>query len=521
MKRRMNYIITVIILISVILSGCSTKKSSQSTEASDTKTTSAASQTTGYTTEEAIVSASSTIKVDKQFSSKDLEVGYDEDEAVAITLNNTSADVTGKGVTVKDNVITINKAGTYLLSGTLDDGQIVVDAGDSDKVHIIFNGVTINCSSSAPVYIKNAEKVFLTLEAGTVNTLTDTDNYVQNDNNTVDGVIYSKADLSINGDGTLNITGNYKHGITVKNQLTITSGTYNISAVKDAINGNEGLRIKAGTFNLSSQKGNGISIKNKKDTTKGFVYICGGEINVTSCVEGIEGTAILIEGGSITINAQDDGFNSSNGTVSSSEDFQNGGDTNPFENDENCYISFSGGTINVNASGDGIDSNGSLYISGGTIYVSGPTENNNGGLDYNGTADITGGTIIVAGSSGMAQGFSDTSTQYSLLYNLSSVSSAGTEVTLTDSDGNTVAAFTPAKQYQSVVISTPQLKEKGVYTLTSGDQTAEITLSSMVTSNATNQQMGGPQMGGGQGGQQPGGGDAMTKPDSTDSNTGQ
>ena len=152
-------------------------------------------------------------------------------------------------------------------------------------------------------------------------------------------------------------------------------------------------------------------------------------------------------------------------------------------NDANCYLSIAGGTITVNAGGDGLDSNGSMYISGGTITVSGPTDGGNGALDYNGTADVSGGTVLVAGSTGMAQGFSDTSTQYSLLYNLTSVCAAGTKVTLTDADGNVVASYTPDKEYQSVVISTPDLKSGATYTLTCGSQTADIQLTSVVTSN--------------------------------------
>lgn len=137
----------------------------------------------------------------------------------------------------------------------------------------------------------------------------------------------------------------------------------------------------------------------------------------------------------------------------------------------------------MNASGDGIDSNGSVSVSGGTTYVSGPTNNGNGGLDYNGTAEITGGTILIAGSSGMAQGFSDTSSQYSILYNLPSACDAGTEVKLTNKDGNVVISYTPEKEYQSVVISTPELLKGETYTLISGKQTQEITLSTMVSGN--------------------------------------
>ena len=167
------------------------------------------------------------------------------------------------------------------------------------------------------------------------------------------------------------------------------------------------------------------------------------------------------------------------------------------ENDENCYLSISGGKISVNAEGDGLDSNGSIYISDGEIYVSGPTQNGNGSLDYNGTADISGGTVVAAGSSGMAQGFSDTSSQYSLLYGFTSVCAAGTEIVLTDAQGNEIVSYTPDKEYQSVVISTPKLEKDATYTITSGSQTADITLASIATgSGSTGRGMGGPGHGG-------------------------
>ncbi len=491
MKKGLKYGITGILLAALLLSGCSKGQGTSDTSESDATP----SVSTATNSEGSIISTSSTIAVNTEFTTSDLEVGYEESSSVKITLEGSSATASGGSVSIEDNIITITKEGTYIITGTLEDGQIVVDAGDSDKIQLVLNGAAINCSDNAAIYIKNADKVFLTLETGTENTLTDGTTYVQTDENTVDGVIFSKADLTINGEGTLNITGNYKHGIVVKDELTITGGTYLISAVKDAINSNEGVKIKAGTFTLSAQTGNGIQSKNSEDTTKGYVYICGGDITVTSCVEGIEGTAIIIEGGNINITAQDDGFNASDGTSTASDAFMGGQDANAFENNTNCYISISGGSIQMDASGDGIDSNGSLFVSGGTIYVSGPTESNNGALDYNGTAEITGGTIVAAGSTGMAEGFGDTSTQYSLLYNFTSASEAGTEVTLTDADGNVMVSFTPSKQYQSVVISTPELKQGETYTLTSGSQTEEITLSSIVTSNGQSQ-MGGPGMGG-------------------------
>lgn len=540
MKKQFRYGIATIMTVALLFTGCSSGNSSQANandvdtamttqdakkgNESDTDSISQASISTSVDT-----LATSQVVVDQEFSARDLEVGYEDSSATQITGTGTSMEVSGTGATYKDGVLTISAEGTYVISGSLADGQIVVDADEKDKVQIVLNGASITCSDNAPIYIKSADKVFLTLVNNTSNTLIDGTEYVQTDENSVDGVIFSKADLTINGSGTLNITGNYKHGIATKDDLVITGGIFNITAVKDAINGKDSVKIKDGTFNLSASTGNGIQSKNGDNTTKGYVYICGGKINVTKCREGIEGTAIVIEDGVIIITAEDDGLNAASGTSDTTDTTTDttkdttvdktadttadkatdrmGGGENPFEVDTNCYILISGGTITIDALGDGIDCNGSISISGGTIYVSGPTNSGNGGLDYNGTANITGGTIIVAGSTGMAQGFSETSSQYSLLYNLTTVCKASTEVKLTDKDGKVVTSYTPNKEYQSVVISTPELAKDETYTLTCGDQTAEITLSTVVTSNGQ-QGMGGQGGFGGQGGQ-----DGQTPPE--------
>lgn len=515
MKRKFRNLAGALVITTMLFTGCSATQSTQSTsttttqetttdstasttataatDSNDTTTTQTSSTDSTEATTTQLISATvldtSTIAVNTEFTESDLSGEYDSASAIAVQLNGSSAETTSSAVTVDGSTITITDEGTYVFSGTLDDGQIVVDAEDTDKVQIVFNGVTINCSDSAPVYIKNADKVFLTLEAGTDNTLTDGTEYVQTDENTVDGVIFSKTDLTLNGEGSLTIEGNYQNGIVVKDEFCITGGTYSITAVKDGINSNDGVKINGGTITISAETGSGIQSKNSEDSTKGYIYICGGEVNVTNSVEGIEGTAVIIEGGTINITSSDDGFNATNGMAATTTTSGMGKETS--ENDSNAYLSISGGTIKVNASGDGLDSNGSMFISGGTIYVSGPDSSGNGALDYNGTADITGGTIIAVGSSGMAQGFSDTSTQYSILNNFSSTSAAGTEITITDADGNVLASFTPDKQYQSVVVSSPDLENGGTYTLTSGSQTADITISSIVTSNGETTGMGG------------------------------
>ncbi len=551
MKKRSIRIISIILISALLLTGCTAAKedtqtgvSTQDSQSVQKGSTGAASTTTSIT---------SKIVVDTEFTARDLEVGYEETTATKIILNGDSIAVFGEGATSADNNLTITKEGSYVVEGILKDGQIIIDAGDNDKIQLILNGASITCLSNAPIYIKNADKVFITLSNATDNSLIDGPEYIQSDENEVDGVIYSKSDLTLNGSGSLTIIGNYKHGIVSKDDLVITGGTYDINAVKDAINGKDCVKIKNGRFTLNAATGNGIQSKNGDDTTKGYVYINGGTIDIVNSVEGIEGTAIVIEDGIININSSDDGFNAASKSTDASTavseynattievpsdntalaqrpvgmkpgaeqggqmtegqipegqmpDGQKpnrgfpgggmggkgkfGGGDDPFAVDKNCYIKISGGTITVNAQGDGIDSNGSLYISGGTIYINGPTESMDASIDYPGTAEISGGIIVATGSAGMAQGFGATSTQCSLLYNFTSSVEAETAVILTNSEGNEVIRFVPGKQYQSVVISSPELIQGETYTLTCGKQTAEITLSSIATSGGQSIGMG-------------------------------
>lgn len=504
--------------------------------------------------------------VDINFTDRDKSGEYDESSAVKITLNGSSAVVSGSGVNISGSTVTITSAGTYIISGSLSDGQIVIAASDSDKVQLVLNNAEINCNTSAAVYVKSADKVFVTLPAGTTNSLGGGTEYVQTDDNTVDGVIFSKSDLTLNGTGTLKIDADYRHGIVTKDTLCITGGTYVIDAVKTCLAGKDGIKILDGSFTLTAGS-KGLNSGNDDDAREGSIYIAGGtftikseddsihadgsciiaggtytiaagddgihanydtiitdgSITITDSYEGVEGRRITISGGTINLTASDDGINAATGG-SSDEQQMPGGQKGEFggfgrqkgtdvqsqdgqqsqemqmpqdgqqpqemqapasrsASDDDVYIKITGGTITVNAGGDGIDSNGNLYITGGTVYVAGPTSNGNGALDYEGEASITGGTLIAAGSSGMAQGMGSNSTQCSMLVNLSETIAAGSVISLKDSSGNVLISWTSPKQFSSVVISTAELAQGSTYTLVTGDTQTEVTLSSVATTS--------------------------------------
>ena len=516
-----------------MLAGCSTSQSTSST--SDTEVTSDVSTETDadkespngsadaentsvkteMTVEEmqaAIDEAMSDAAIDitDMFTKRDLAGTYDESEAVKITLSGKTAACNSSNVQIEDGVVTIKAAGVYVLSGTLTDGTIVVDAGDDDKVQLVLDGVSITAADYAAIYAKNADKVFVTLAEGAGNSLTVSGDYVQTDDNNVDAVIFAKCDLTLNGTGSLTVKDTTGHGIVSKDDLVVTGGTYTIYSQDHCLNGKDSVRIADGTFNLSCDE-DGIHAGND-DQQDGYVYIEGGDINISvgddalhaeglliitggdtdvskSC-EGVEGYKILVTGGDIDVISSDDGFNAAGGSSGSGDNHDGFGDGPgmggvDMDADNDAYILITGGTININANGDGIDSNGCIGITGGSVYVLGPSDNGNGAMDYGICAAITGGEIVAVGGSGMAQGFGDESTQCSALVNFDEWVDAGETITLTDSDGKEVLSYKADKKFNSVVISTSDMKQGGTYTLTVGDQSSTFTLDDITYSEGS------------------------------------
>ena len=352
--------------------------------ASAESTMSVKSGDTEYVTATANVTSNGAINASELFTDRDLRQNADLSEAKSIALSD------GQDVS-------ITSAGVYVLSGTASSVTVTVDAADDDKVQIVLSGASITNSSAPAIYVKNADKVFVTTADGTYNSLSVTGAFTADGDTNTDAVIFSKDDLVMNGLGTLTISST-ENGISCKDDLKITGGTISITSEADAIEANDSIAIADGTITISSRK-DGLHAENDEDNTTGWIYICGGTLDISASSDGIQGTTIVqiddgtvtvtgsegieatyvqINGGNIKVTASDDGINASNKSSQYTPTAEfNGG---------YVYISMGQGDT------DGIDANGNLYINGGTldIYANSP-------FDYDGEAQYNGGTIMVNG----------------------------------------------------------------------------------------------------------------------------
>ena len=489
------------------------------------------------------------------FTKNDLAGDWSTDGATVITLKGDNATVSGGGAYTYNGDVIITGAGRYVVSGTLTDGSVIVDAENSSKVWLLFDGVDITCSDDACLRVDNADKVFLTLAEGSENSLTSGETYSQTalDDGT-DGAIFAHDDLTINGSGALTVTAGYQHGISANDDLIITGGTIAVTAPADGLRANEALhicnadiQIHAGDEGLAVNHLEGglyiesgtLQIESGDDGihTVGDILSVGGSLNITAADDGIHAdTDFVMNGGSITLTAADDGIHADNAFVltDGSIDIQDcyegieavtidiyGGDLQVHASDdglnangnssgfglggfggfapeeqntetgtEETWIHISGGSVTVtNDTGtdsDGLDSNGDIVISGGTVRVSLVNSGSNSALDYGsesgGSMTVSGGTVVACGSYSMAEGFDASSTQCSILYNISSGAAAGTVISLEDSQGNVLLSYEAPNSFSSVTLSTPEMKLGESYLVVIGDKVEQITLSEVSAS---------------------------------------
>lgn len=378
MKRKLVSILTVLVVTTgFLLTGCS--KTLYNTEVHESKipVTSANSESIG--------------KVDTY-----IELGA-------------SIKTEGSGVDIENNIVKITKGGTYSISGTLSEGQIVIEATKLDKVYIVLNGVNITNSKGAAIYIKEADKAVIAMKDNTDNYLTDGETYAFEDDNKDEpnGAIFSKTDLVFTGNGSLTVNGNYDRGIVGKDDLQIENGNITVNSVGDGIRGRDSIVVTGGDIVINSG-GDGMQSNNDENTEKGYVLIEGGNINITSNEDGIQGeNNVYVRNGEIKINSG--GGSDNNDSHKNQGPGENMGRNQEISNTSsesleesasskgikaNTGIIIEGGILNINSCDDSLHTNDSLIIDGGTLEI----QSGDDGIHSDNTLEINGGNINVSKS---------------------------------------------------------------------------------------------------------------------------
>lgn len=320
------------------------------------------------------------------FTNRDYNADYDESSSVSIQLNGDSAQASSNSVQISGSTITITEEATYVISGTLSDGMIIVNATDTAKLQLVLDGVSINSATSAPLYILEADKVVVTLADGTENTLSNGGTFTAIDENNIDAVIFSKQDLTLNGSGSLTVTSPAGHGIVCKDDLVITGGVYAITSASHGLDANDSVRITGETSLTVDAGKDGIHAENNDDASLGFVYISAGTLKMEAEGDGISaGSYMQITDGAFDILA---GGGSENGTKEASDSwggFRGGkGPGQSFSSSETATsdstsmkglkaagsILVSGGTITIDSADDAVHSDVSVTINGGSFELS-------------------------------------------------------------------------------------------------------------------------------------------------------
>ncbi len=384
------------------------------------------------TSNEKIVST--IINEDEMFTDRDFKTDYDTSKSVSIDLKGDSVSCKSNAVKIKKNTITLSEEGTYIFSGTLDNGMIVVDAEESDKLQIVLNNASITSSTSAALYIIEADKVFVTLANGSDNTLANGGTFTTIDDNNIDGAVFSKQDLTFNGSGNLTITSPADHGIVCKDDLVFTGGTYTVNSASHGLDANDSVRMTNASMTIASGK-DGIHAENTEDTTLGFMYIKDGSLEIAAEGDGLSaGNSMLINDGTFQITSGGGSVNASKQSSDSWGNFMGGmgggmgggrgnrpgrpgesgaqsqpqsqseTDNQTTENDDNSTsikaiksagdMLIKGGTFTIDSADDSVHSNASITVSGGKFAIASGDD----GFHADETLTISGGAIDISES---------------------------------------------------------------------------------------------------------------------------
>lgn len=414
----------LLLALMLVLVGCGNNSS--------TKDNNVENNSNDTTSNEKIVSA--IINEDEMFTDRDFKTDYDTSKSVSIDLKGDSVSCKSDAVKIKKNTITLSEEGTYIFSGTLNDGMIVVDAEESDKLQIVLDNASITSSTSAALYIIEADKVFVTLVAGSTNTLANGGTFETIDDNNIDGAVFSKQDLTFNGSGNLTITSPADHGIVCKDDLVFTGGTYTVNSASHGLDANDSVRMTNASMTIASGK-DGIHAENTDDTSLGFMYLKDGTFEIVAEGDGLSaGNSMQINDGTFQITSGGGSANASKQSSDSWGDFMGGmgggmgggrgnrpgrpgesgaqsqpqsqpeTDNQTTENDDSSTsikaIKSSGdmliksGTFTIDSADDSVHSNASITVSGGKFAIASGDD----GFHADETLTISGGAIDISES---------------------------------------------------------------------------------------------------------------------------
>jgi len=353
---------------------------------------------------------------DFSYSDRDFDASYDEASAAKITLSDDKISISGEGAKANGSSLCIEEEGTYIITGSMSDGQIRVETADDEKVQLVLNGINISCSDNAPVIVEESDKVFITLADGSKNTLTGPETYSEAaSSDGTDGVIFSRADLCINGSGSLTVTADGGHGIVSKDNLIVTDGNISVTAAGDGIQGKDCVKIGGGNLTVTAAD-DGIKSSNSDDADRGFISIDSGNVTVAAGCDGIQAETLLrvadgilditTGGGSGTVST-DSGWSSGwgmrpdhthdggqmpdqmNGSTAQSDSETDSDSAKGLKGGLGILVE--GGSISIDSSDDSIHSNGDVNISGGKMNMTSGDD----GVHADSDLIITSGTVNI------------------------------------------------------------------------------------------------------------------------------
>lgn len=313
--------------------------------------------------------------IDTSIGGDDVDSSYDEGSSTKIVFSEGSAAISGTGAVSSGSDVTLTGTGTFVISGETSDGSIVVDCTSSGEAQIVLSGLDLTNANGPAIYVKNAKKVTLTIAEGTSNTLSDGNSYSLTDGTTiVDGAIFAKSNLVLNGEGTLTVNGNNAHGIVSKDKLTVTGGEYKVNSTKSGMYGKDAVKISSADITINAGT-DGIKSDNDVDTDAGYIYIKDGSFNITSVNDAVQAINVVsIEGGSFTIKT------TSTSTALSAKGVKG-----------TVGVSITGGTFVMVTEDDSVHSDGDIAISAGDLTLSSADD----GVHANDTLSISGGRIVI------------------------------------------------------------------------------------------------------------------------------